>query len=62
MEKAVFNLPSIIVEAIITNIHIRDILPNSAGGKSFVYSARMPKLVSALIACDKEKKLKAFAK
>ena len=50
------------VETTITNIHIRDIFPKSDGGKCFVYNARMPKLVSALIICDKERKLKAFVK
>jgi hypothetical protein len=50
MQNAVFNLPSISVETIIKNIQIKVIFPKSAGGKSFVYKARIPKLVIALIA------------
>jgi hypothetical protein len=62
MEKATLSLPSIIIVATVMNIHIKDIFPKSAGGRTLVYRARIPKLVNAFIAWLKEKKLKAFIK
>lgn len=49
IENAELKRQSISKEAIVTNIHIRVILPKSAGDKNFVYKARTTKLVSALI-------------